>query len=91
MEVEVVESVTKTIGSLALVYPYLRRLAVAETVDALTTRGKQRDVPTGQILEVLIVNRLAQRPTPHADQQAGGVGPDPGHRGGLRCVGGRAQ
>ena len=64
MELEVVESVTKTIGSLALVYPYLRRLAVAETVDALTTRGKQRDVPTGQIIEVLIVNRLAVRPAP---------------------------
>ena len=64
MELEVVESVTKTIGSLALVYPYLRRLAVAETLDALTTSGKQRDVPTGQIIEVLIVNRLAQRPAP---------------------------
>lgn len=64
MELEVVESVTKTIGSLALVYPYLRRLGVAETLDALTTSGKQRDVPTGQILEVLIVNRLAQRPAP---------------------------
>ncbi len=29
MQLEVIESVTKTIGSLALVYPYLRRLAVA--------------------------------------------------------------
>ena len=64
MEVEVVESVTQTIGSLALVYPYLRRLAVAETLDALTTSGKQRAVPNGQILEVLIVNRLAVRPAP---------------------------
>lgn len=64
MELEVVESVTKTIGSLALVYPYLRRLAVAETLDGLTTTGKQRAVPTGQIIEVLIVNRLAVRPMP---------------------------
>jgi hypothetical protein len=64
MKIEVVESVTKTIGSLALVYPYLRRLGVAETLDALTTTGKDRDVPTGQIIEVLIVNRLAHRPTP---------------------------
>ncbi|HYS28664.1 MAG TPA: IS1634 family transposase [Candidatus Limnocylindria bacterium] len=64
MQLEVVESVTQTIGSLALVYPYLRRLAVAETLDALTTTGKQRDVPTGQIIEVLIMNRLTQRPTP---------------------------
>ena len=64
MEVEVVESVTKTIGSLALVYPYLRRLAVAETLDALTTTGKERAVPTGAIIEMLIVNRLAARPAP---------------------------
>jgi hypothetical protein len=64
MQLEVIESVTKTIGSLALVYPYLRRLAVAETLDALTTAGKQRTVPTGPLIEVLIVNRLAQRPAP---------------------------
>jgi Domain of unknown function (DUF4277) len=64
MQLEVVETVTKTIGSLALVYPYLRRLGVAETLAALTTTGKQREVPTGLIIEVLIVNRLAQRPTP---------------------------
>src|SRR6266851_2558715 len=64
MDVEVVESVTKTIGSLALVYPYLRRLAVAETLDALTTTGKEREVPTGAIIEMLIVNRLAVRPAP---------------------------
>ncbi|HYS29858.1 MAG TPA: IS1634 family transposase, partial [Candidatus Limnocylindria bacterium] len=64
MQLEVVETVTKTIGALALVYPYLRRLGVAETLDALTTTGKHRAVPTGQIIEVLIVNRLAQRPAP---------------------------
>src|SRR3954464_4698398 len=64
MQREVIESVTKTIGSLARVYPYLRRLAVAETLDALTIAGKQRTVPTGPLIEVLIVNRLAQRPAP---------------------------
>ena len=64
MQLEVVETVTKTIGALALVYPYLRRLGVAETLDALTTRGKHRAVPTVQIIEVMIVNRLAQRPAP---------------------------
>jgi hypothetical protein len=64
MQLEVVESVTQTMGSLALVYPYLRRLGLAEKLDALTTSGKQRAVPTGQIIEVWIVNRLAQRPAP---------------------------
>ncbi len=64
MDVEVVEAVTKTIGSLALAYPYLRRLHVSETIDALTTTGKEREVPTGTILEVLVFNRLAVRPTP---------------------------
>lgn len=64
MEIEVVESVTKTIGSLALAYPYLRRLGVAAVIDAVTTTGKERAVPTGQVIEVLILNRLAGRPTP---------------------------
>jgi hypothetical protein len=32
MDVQVLESVTKTIGSLALAYPYLRRLGVAERI-----------------------------------------------------------
>ncbi len=64
MHVAVVESVTKTIGSLALAYPYLRRLNVAETIDALTTTGKERDISTGTVLEVLVLNRLAVRPTP---------------------------
>ncbi len=64
MQLEVVQTVTKTIGSLALAYPYLRRLHVAETIDALTTSGKRRAVSTGQVVEVLILNRLAVRPTP---------------------------
>jgi transposase len=64
MDIEVVASVTKTIGSLALAYPYLRRLGVAELIDALTTTGKERTVSTGQVIEVLILNRLALRPTP---------------------------
>jgi transposase len=64
MDLEVVTSVTKTIGSLALAYPYLRRLGVAELIDERTTTGKQRTVSTGQVIEVLILNRLAVRPTP---------------------------
>ena len=46
MQIEVIESVSKTIGSLALAYPYLRRhlrrLGVAETIDALVTAGQER-------------------------------------------------
>src|SRR5919202_5571817 len=64
MQLEVVQAVTKTIGSLALAYPYLRRLGVAETIDALVTAGKERVVPTGQVIEVLILNRLSLRPVP---------------------------
>jgi hypothetical protein len=64
MEIEVIESVTKTIGSLALAYPYLRRLRVAETIDSLTTTGKERRVSTGQVIEVLVLNRLSLRPVP---------------------------
>jgi hypothetical protein len=64
MQIEVIESVSKTIGSLALAYPYLRRLGVAETVAALVTAGKERLVPTGAVIEVLILNRLSLRPVP---------------------------
>ena len=64
MQIEVLETVTKTIGSLALAYPYLRRLGVAETIDDLVTAGKDRVVPTGQVIEVLILNRLSLRPVP---------------------------
>ena len=64
MEIAVVDSVTKTIGSLALAYPYLRRLGVANIIDTLTTQGKEREVPTGQVIEILVLNRLAVRPTP---------------------------
>jgi transposase len=64
MDIEVVESVTKTIGSLALAYPYLRRLGVAGLIDELTVTGKERTVSTGRVIEVLILNRLSLRPSP---------------------------
>ncbi len=64
MQIEVLETVTKTIGSLALDYPYLRRLRVAEAINDVVTSGKQRVVPTGQVIEVLILNRLSLRPVP---------------------------
>jgi hypothetical protein len=64
MQIEVIETVTKTIGSLALAYPYLRRLRVAQTSNGVVTAGKERVVPTGQVIEVLIVNRLSLRPVP---------------------------
>jgi transposase len=64
MLIEVIESVTKTIGSLALAYPYLRHLQVAETIESVTIKGKGREVPTGQVIEALILNRLSLRPAP---------------------------
>lgn len=64
MDITVVKAVTKTIGSLALSYPYLKRLGLAELVDELTTAGKEREVSTGQVVEVLVLNRLSMTPTP---------------------------
>jgi transposase len=61
-EIEVIESVTKTIGSLALAYPYLRRLRLAESIESLVTAGKERQVATGPVIETLVLNRLANRP-----------------------------
>jgi transposase len=62
MQITVLESVTKTIGSLALAYPYLRRLGVAERIGELVTKGTEREIPTSQVIEVLILNRLSLRP-----------------------------
>lgn len=64
MQVEVVESVTKTIGPIALAYPYPRRLGIAETIAEVVVKGQERDVATGQVIEVLVLNRLSLRPTP---------------------------
>lgn len=64
MEVAVVTAVSKTIGSLALSYPYLRRLDFAQLIDTLTTKGKEREISTGRVLEVLVLNRLTLQPTP---------------------------
>jgi transposase len=76
MDIAVVTAVTKTIGSLALSYPYLRRLDFAQVIDNLTTTGKEREVSTGRVLEVLVLNRLTLQPTPIskiADWAAGQV------------------
>lgn len=62
MQITVLESVTKAIGSLALAYPYLRRLDVAERIGELVTKGIEREIPTSQVIEVLILNRLSLRP-----------------------------
>jgi transposase len=63
MQIAVIESVTKTIGSLALSYPFLRQLQVAETIERTVTKGRQREVSTGRVIEVLILNRLSLRPS----------------------------
>ncbi len=63
-QIEVIESVTKTIGSLALAYPYLRRLQLAESIATLVRAGKGRQVATGTVIETLVLNRLQPRPMP---------------------------
>lgn len=63
-QIEVIESVTKTIGSLALAYPYLRRLQLAESIATLVTAGKERQVGTGAVIETLVLTRLQPRPVP---------------------------
>jgi hypothetical protein len=64
MQIEAIEAVGKAIGSSALAYPYLRRLGVAETIDALVTASQERMVPTGEVVEGLILNHLSSRPVP---------------------------
>jgi uncharacterized protein DUF4277 len=62
MQIAVLESVTTTSGSLALAYPYLRRLGIGERIGELVTQGQQREVPTGHVIEARVLNRLSLRP-----------------------------
>ncbi len=64
MQINVIQNVAKTIGSLALVYPYLRRLGVYDTADDMTTVGKDREVPTARVMSDLVLSRLSLRLTP---------------------------
>jgi transposase len=70
MDITVVKAETKTIGSLALSYPYLKRLGLAQLIDDLTTTGKEREVATGRVIEVLVLNRLSLKPTPISKMDA---------------------
>jgi hypothetical protein len=73
VDLDVVEAVTRIIGSLALAYPYLQRLRVAKAIDSLTTTSKEREVSTGTVLEVLILNRLAVRAIQSGEIDSSGV------------------
>src|SRR5450631_4447424 len=70
MDITVVKAETKTIGSLALTYPYLKKLGFADLIDDLTTTGKEREVATGRVIEVLVLNRLSLKPTPISKMDA---------------------
>jgi hypothetical protein len=47
MQIAVIETATKTIGLLAALYPSLRRLGVAETINARSQRVRRHrhDIP----------------------------------------------
>lgn len=70
MDITVVKAETKTIGSLGLSYPYLKRLGFAQLIGDLTTTGKEREVATGRVIEVLVLNRLSLKPTPISKMDA---------------------
>jgi transposase len=70
MDITVVKAETKTIGSVALTYPYLKKLGFAHLIDDLTTTGKEREVATGRVIEVLVLNRLSLKPTPISKMDA---------------------
>ena len=59
MDITVVKAETKPIGSLALTYPYLKRLGFAQMIDELTTTGKEREITTGRVIEVLVLKRVS--------------------------------
>jgi len=58
-----VQFFTKVIGSVALAKPVVRRLGFAEILDRLVPCDPQQKVSHGQVVEILVANRLTS-PTP---------------------------
>jgi hypothetical protein len=79
-------AVTKTIGALALAHPALRRRRLAERIEALGTAGKERPVPTGPLIAVLVLHRRAPRPVARST-----IGAWASRRRLKRCTGWRRQ
>ena len=73
-QIEAIGPVTKPLGSLALAYPYPRRLQVAETIDAPVTAGTERRAATGAVIGTLVLSRLRPRPSSQIGAWARAVG-----------------
>lgn len=77
--------VLKELGSTALIKPYLELLKVREIIDMIAPMERKRDLTHGQVIEVLIANRLdAPQPLLHIREwaldsgieEAYGISPD---------------
>ena len=63
IETDKVEFFTRIIGSVALAKPIVRRMGFAKIVDSLVVCDPQQKVSHGQVVEILIANRLTS-PSP---------------------------
>ncbi len=63
LEEEKVQFFTKVIGSVALAKPLVRRMGFAKIIDELVPCDPQQKVSHGQVVEILVANRLTS-PTP---------------------------
>ncbi|MCX4682012.1 DUF4277 domain-containing protein [Streptomyces sp. NBC_01433] len=79
--------VTKRLGALPVAAEFLRQLDVAGIVDALCPPDSRAELTHGQVIEVLVANRLT---APAPLFRVGGLGPQLGGGGGLRRRGRRA-
>jgi len=62
MSVEIIETSQQSIGQNVLLYPMLRQLKVAETINA--TINSEAQLPLGTVAEILILSRFAQKRVP---------------------------
>ena len=62
MSIEIVSTSQQSIGRNVLLYPMLRQLKVAETINA--TVNSQAELPLGTVAEILILSRFAEKRVP---------------------------
>lgn len=69
------ESVPKNLGPLALVSPILEQMGIRSSVNQHTAADPRRQIPVGEVIEVLVANRLCSpEPLMHVAQWAHGSG-----------------
>lgn len=57
VDIGIKKTVIEELSSVALFKPYLDLLKIAETIDAIVPKERNRDLTHGQVIETLVANR----------------------------------